>query len=64
MAHTTPVSVHLTDLRADPREWLRRGMLSPSALDALVEARLRAPGERGHEYQPDPTYADFFTSAA
>jgi hypothetical protein len=64
MTHTLPTSTHLSDLRADPREWLRRGMLSPSALDALVEARLRAPGERGSEYHADPVYADFFVAAA
>lgn len=50
-------------LRQNPREWHRRGLSSPTEIDALVSARLgqcfRA-GSFGSSPMSDPSYADFF----
>lgn len=50
----------ITQLRANPLEWRRRGLTPPDVIQAMVEERLREPGHS----QPvgDPSYSDFFRS--
>lgn len=48
----------LVQLRQDPREWRRRGLTPPAALDAMVRERVLGDGA----LPLDPSYADFFTA--
>jgi hypothetical protein len=48
----------LVRLRQDPREWRRRGLTPPAALDAMVRERVLGDGG----LPVDPSYADFFTA--
>jgi hypothetical protein len=50
----------ITQLRANPLEWRRRGLTPPDAIQAMVEERLREPGHS--PVVGDPAYADFFRS--
>lgn len=49
----------LAELRQYPREWRRRGLTPPAALDAIVTARLN---DTVGLAAPKPTYADFFAA--
>ena len=54
-----PVSLDV--LRRHPVEWRRRGMMSPSEIDALVAARVG--GTDRSLAAAEPSYADFFAVA-
>ena len=50
----------MDELRAQPLEWRRRGLTTPTELEALITRRLSGV-VRG--VPADPTYADFFVAA-
>ncbi|PZF34266.1 MULTISPECIES: hypothetical protein [unclassified Curtobacterium] len=59
MAHPSDDDA-MDELRAQPFEWRRRGLMPPIELEALIARRLSGV-VRG--VPADPTYADFFVAA-
>ncbi|MFZ7089331.1 hypothetical protein [Curtobacterium sp. RRHDQ10] len=50
---------NLAELRQDPIEWRRRGLIPPAALEAMVNERVGAVAH----VPAEPSYADFFAVA-